>query len=239
MSDQKWGVIMIVAICDDDKQDVRLLRDIITSFDENIQINQFYSGESLLSAVESAHTYDLVFLDIQMTGINGFKTAKKLQTRENSPLIVFVTQSNQYVFLGYGIVWRYVMKPIQKKTIHKCLFDAQRELAPQTLMIHTVEGVQIINVKNILYLEIYKKHGAVHTMDSVYHFNSSLAEQEQKLPAGMFCRPHNSYLVNLTKIKGVSPDHKHIIMQNGDLISLSRNKKEAFYNCLTKYHLKA
>jgi DNA-binding LytR/AlgR family response regulator len=227
---------MNVTICDDDRQDVRLLRDIILSFDSDIQVHPFYSGESLLSAFESVHVCDLVFLDIKMAGINGFETAQRLRAREHPPLIVFVTQSDQYVFRGYGTVWRYIMKPVEEETIRKCLFEARQELAPQTLMFHTLEGIQAINVKTILYLEIYKKHGSIHTMDTVYHFNSSLTEQEQRLPLGMFCRPHHSYLVNLGKVKGVSPDHAHVLMQNGDLISLSRKKKDEFYNCLTKYH---
>jgi DNA-binding LytR/AlgR family response regulator len=233
---QKRALCMNVTICDDDRQDVRLLRNSIQSFDSDIQVHSFYSGESLLSAFESAHACDLVFLDVKMAGINGFETAQRLQELEHPPLIAFVTQSSQYVFRGYGIIWRYLMKPVDEDTIHRYLLEAQQELAPQTLVIHTVEGVQAINIKTILYLEIYQKHGAMHTADAVYHFNSSLTEQEQKLPPGMFYRPHHSYLVNLNKVKGVSPDHTRIIMRNGASIPLSRKKKEEFYNCLTKYH---
>jgi DNA-binding LytR/AlgR family response regulator len=229
---------MIVAICDDDKQDARLLRDCIMSFDSNIQISQFSSGEALLSAVEVPRVFDLVFLDIHMPGMNGFEVAKRLRTQEHAPLVVLVTRFNRYVFRGYRTVWGYIMKPINEKIIHQHLLEAQLELAPQTIIFDTLEGTQVINAKDILYLEIYQKRGALHTTDSLYHFNTSLAEQEKKLPSGMFFRPHNSYLVNLGKVKSVTEDYKHIIMQNGDEIALSHKKKKEFYSCLLKFHMK-
>lgn len=108
---------MNIAICDDDEYIVNELYKHIESFFSNknyeIIIQKFYNGEALL---DSKTHFDLLFIDIEMPGINGLYTCKKLLEDKNVFLIFIITAFQYYLDDAMELnVYRYILKPIDKK----------------------------------------------------------------------------------------------------------------------------
>ena len=94
------------------------------------QIYEFSSGEGLLGWIEK-HTgeVDLVFLDIEMGGMNGMEAAKALRAQSDTLQLVFVTGYTDFVFDGYSVgALGYVMKPPQAGQISGISFTPLRVL---------------------------------------------------------------------------------------------------------------
>ncbi|MDR1060637.1 MAG: LytTR family DNA-binding domain-containing protein [Clostridiales bacterium] len=230
---------MRTAICDDNSADAELLKKHAGYFDQSIKPKLFSSGEDLLAAIEAGQRFDVIFLDIKMGRLSGFDVARRLQGQPKKPLIIFVTESDEYVYRGYKVAWRYVRKPIQEHVICQCLAEARQTLAAEKIVIQTNQGRQILFMNDILYLDIIGRDVAIHTLSQTYHIKSRLFEQEELFPAGMFFKSHKSCLVNLNRIQSVTPDNAQIIVEGGDAIPLSRKRKEAFFVSLKNYHFRS
>lgn len=98
---------MRIAICDDEKYYQNYLAQNIETYlnQKSISFNiQFYqSGEELLNQSEIHLLYDVIFLDINMQGIDGIQTAKRIREQSTSTIIVFVTAYVSYALEGYSV----------------------------------------------------------------------------------------------------------------------------------------
>lgn len=81
----------------------------------------------LLSEAE-VNPFDLVILDIEMPGINGYAAAVRLRSMQRKPLVIFLTNNMAYTLRGYGVAFRYLTKPIQPELLHFVLDAAIREI---------------------------------------------------------------------------------------------------------------
>jgi DNA-binding LytR/AlgR family response regulator len=231
---------MMVAICDDEMSDAKTLKNYVESYGgRNIVLNIFNSGKSLLEAVRSGRSFDLIFLDIVMDELNGYEAAKYLSSRGSQSLIVFVTETMKYFTAGYEFAIGYTQKPIEEKKIHAFLYKAQKHYEPKKVLIKTEDDEIMVRVQDILYYEITGRNVTLHTLKGEYQFKSSLKDQIEHLPLDMFFQPHHSYLINLDKIIGVSKTNQTITLQGGASIPISRKRKDLFYNSLAKYHFLA
>jgi two-component system, LytTR family, response regulator len=91
-------------------------------------IGQCSNGREALAAIAELHP-DLIFLDIQMPGLNGFDVVRALQT-EQMPLIVFVTAFNEYALDAFDVhAVDYVLKPVDEERLSKTIDRVKRQLA--------------------------------------------------------------------------------------------------------------
>ncbi len=82
------------------------------------------NGQEALAAV-AEHSPDLLFLDIQMPGIDGFEVVRKLQT-DNMPMVIFVTAFDEYAVDAFKIhAVDYVLKPIDDDRLHEAIERAR------------------------------------------------------------------------------------------------------------------
>lgn len=73
---ERKGEMIRIAVCDDEKESVRQLKDMILSVGISDRVDCYESGEKL---TEEEQSYDIIFLDIDMEGMNGIETAKLLR----------------------------------------------------------------------------------------------------------------------------------------------------------------
>ena len=110
---QKEGEVLIsIAIVDDEK----VIREQIKFFVEKKQtesvIDTYSSGEELLMADRD---YDIIFLDIQMDGMNGIDTARALRQKTEDTVLIFITGVKEYVFDAFDVAaFHYLIKPIEE-----------------------------------------------------------------------------------------------------------------------------
>lgn len=152
---------MKIAICDDEKEIRESLRKILEEYKEPFeQIDLYTSGEELL---EYDRNYDLLFLDIDMKGINGIETARKIRLKDKKIKIVYVTAYKEYASQAFSVhAFGYLLKPIKKEKIYRQIQDAlsYEEETPKEIPIlefMTLEGRVRIPCDTIYYFEFFNR----------------------------------------------------------------------------------
>lgn len=210
-----------IAICDDEtsaRDALRIqLEQILIEESEEI-IYEFSSGNNAASWLEKhPGEIDLLFLDVEMKGLNGMETAEKIRTYNNSLLIVFVTGYSDYVFDGYRVgALDYIMKPVSAQKlqdlIHRVRVKLDSETA-QTFTIKTIDGTWRFRLCDILYFYSDKRKVTLVTANGEYPFYAKLDDIATQL-ASCFVRIHQRYLIN-----PMSVDYLH-----GDFVTLGNTK---------------
>ena len=172
---------------------------------------------SPLEALEflQRESVDLLFLDIQMPGLTGTQFLRSL---ENPPMVIFTTAFEQYALEGFELsVTDYLMKPIpferflkavnkayqQSKLRKSSAGDASLNGEGEFFFVHSEYREIKIFFKDILYVEGLKDYVKLFTTTQSPPILTrlNLKAIESKLPARLFCRIHNSFIVALAKIE--------------------------------------
>ncbi len=197
--------------------------------------------------------FEILFLDIQMPGLTGFQLLKKLEVIDFE--IVFITAYDQYALDAFKVnASNYLLKPIDENTLLKAIdkikklkqteqdeisellnkINTEQDLNNYRISIPFSDGLEFINVMNILYCKSESNYTHIYLFDNTKRLVSKTMKSiESKLPKALFYRAHNSYLVNLKFVKKYHrKDGSYLEMINGDEIRLSRNKKDKILDLL-------
>ena len=202
---------MLICICDDEK---KLRKSLRTTVETELQlsgisyeINESESGEDLLGSLGSSEP-DILFLDIEMPGLSGMETARKLREKCTRTVIIFVTAYPDYVFQGYEVrAFHYILKPYREEKIREVLrmaLDETERLADRYFLIEQKNRSLKIPLKNILYFKSDRKKISAVMINGTEEFYGKLSDIENDLP-DHFIRIHNRYLANLMQITDLGP----------------------------------
>lgn len=216
--------------------DEQLARDELAFLLKNAgDINVLAQGKNGLEAVNliKEHAPDLVFLDVQMPGLDGFGVIKRLLDRKIPlPKIVFATAFDQYAVKAFEVnAVDYLLKPFDKKRVSQAVQRARTQQgaevlpaekidnlvrmlqAPKTqsskILLKAVGRMFLVDQKDICYASI--EDGVITvvtagTSGMEGHSNCrTLEELFESLDSSMFWRAHRSYLVNINRIREVVP----------------------------------
>ncbi|QTE71685.1 response regulator transcription factor [Clostridiales bacterium FE2011] len=216
---------MNIAICDDNPEDRSQLRDMLTPYNakEKLNIKEFSSGEELIMSNEEKFIWDIVFLDIEMEGITGIETGKKLRKLRRDVIVIFVTSHINYVSDAFRQnAFQFLVKPVQDKEFRK---DFERALRlwrnrHKQYVIKSGDKTYVIKYSDILYLEAYHRHIKVHTEKTDYECIGKLNDEYQKLKPYGFVQCHQGYIVNMGLISGFSKTE--VTMSDGSEVPISR-----------------
>lgn len=222
---------MRVAVCDDEQDDLNQIIAAVSAYGM-LKIFGFANSKDLLDAVERT-SFDLVILDIEMPGMNGYDAAVKLRSMARQPLIIFLTNSVAYTLRGYGVSFRYLTKPINREQIYSALDSAIREIQANRFMFQVDGTSRVVPMDEIYYLEVFNHHTILHTMDQSFTFRATLKEILAQLPSGYFGVPHQSYVVSFYHIQTATGTE--IQLTNGAVIPMSRRKKLEFERQFHQY----
>lgn len=225
---------MQIAICDDETNEIEQIQGLLLQYDPPHQFtNTYFScAADLLKAVES-QTFDLILMDIEMENISGFEAAQQLIQQSHPPLIIFITKSPAYSVRGYGIAFRYLVKPVVWDEFRDALDAALLEYTTNRLSFNFGECSFALPIQSILYIESYNHTTIVHTVEQQYTIRTTLSKLTSKLPRSHFVSPQKSYLVNMNYILSSTPTE--IKLTNGDIIPLSRRKRMEFDICFNEF----
>lgn len=220
------------AVIVDDEQ---LARDELAYLLKNADdVNVVAQGKNGLEAVNliKEHNPDLVFLDVQMPGLDGFGVIKKLIDRKIPlPKIVFATAFDQYAVKAFEVnAVDYLLKPFDKKRVAQSLQRARSQQGAEGLpgekidalvrmlqtpkqtskiLLKAVGRMFLVDQREICYASIEDGVITVVTAGASGmegHSNCrTLEELLASLDSGLFWRAHRSYLVNINRIREVVP----------------------------------
>ncbi len=225
---------MHLAICDDEPAELKSMADFWKKYDpaQKFEFSCFSSAAELLAASKT-QSFNIILLDIEMAGKTGFEAAQELSAQERPPLIIFATKSSSYSIRGYGLAFRYLLKPLSWADFRDALDAALAEYESNRLMLNLSDRQTAIRFEEILYLETYDHLTIVHTLKNDYTIRVSLSELTSRLPRNCFVSPQKSYLVNMHYISSVYP--RNLLLTNGTSIPISRRKRAEFDAALNDF----
>lgn len=227
-----------IAICDDEKYMSDKIKAMTSDFfhrkNMEIEILQFSSGKKLL---EYGQAIDILFLDIQMDGINGMETARKLRGRKFKGFLIFITVLKEMVFQSIEVqAYDYLVKPIEEKRFGKMmerLLSSMRNAAEENLLVQRGYESSIIAFDDIVFCEVIDRKVYLHLASSeVVDFYERIENLETKLDSNFF-RCHRSFLINLKYLKSYKNGIAY--MENGTEIPVSRLRSKEFSNVILQY----
>lgn len=223
---------MRIIICDDDLNFTNTLRNAICTYFKKArnyipEISIYSSGIDLLKDNKSK---DIVFLDVEMPGLDGINTGAQLKHENNKCIIIMITSYSEYLDDAMRInVFRYLSKPLSTQRLYRNLDDALLAYNAQqdTNIVFELKSETVLcNTSSILYIEMEKKKLNIHTNSKIYSFYGSINEYEKLLPKSLFYRSHKSYIVNLSHVVEFTQDT--ICLDNGQSAYLSKRKHSDF-----------
>lgn len=213
-----------VCIIDDEAPARRELKFLLGQIDDVEICCEAGSGTAGLKKIRE-HSPDVVFLDINMPGLNGLELSQILADLPTQPLIVFATAYEQYALQAFDVnAFDYILKPFELHRLQKTLAKIRRSMGqaaarsaadtPQTsldtcrvLKIPAYKNDRIIPLapEKILCARAAEGDVVIQTYDGQYLTKSTLNDLEQKLAPCGFIRTHRSSLVNMQHIAEIIP----------------------------------
>lgn len=228
---------MRFAVCDDEVELRRSISDNIKLFSPGAVITGFSSGVELIASPDS---FDIIFLDIGMDGIDGMQTARELRKRGCSSAIIFVTAFEDRVFDAFDVgAFNFLVKPVSAEKFSEVLQKAieSRETPPPTeshdryIAIKTGGLNTKLALSEIMYSEVFDRTLILHTASGKVEYRGKLSEFE-KCTDDSFFRTHRSYLINLRYL--ASYTSSQVTLDNGDKVILAKKR----YSELVKAYMR-
>lgn len=223
-----------VAVCDDDKRITETVSTMIGGWNSEVQVRSFRSGEELL---KDYRPYQAVFLDIDMKGMNGIETGKKIREIDKTVKIIYLTAYRDYVAGAFRVhAFQYLLKPVKEKEVHQVLkdiFEYGQPMGYEALDFQTGKGLLCLPTDEIYYFEYRERKVQIVTKDEVYSMQERISNIEKRMKSYGFSMPHQSFVVNMLHVKNVSTGR--ILLDNGTEIPLAQKKQKVWKQELLSY----
>ena len=228
-------LMLRIAICDDETAARDALRFQLEKIIDDETEEIVYEFSSGVNAEKWLRKYpgqiDLLFLDVEMNGMNGMETAEKIRAFDENLLIIFVTGYQDYVFDGYRVgALDYIMKPVgvqRLREVHDRVKHILKERMQKTFIVKNSDGVYRFQYDDIFYFYSDRRLVNLVTVRGIYPFYEKLDVLEEKL-GNSFVRIHQRYLVNGKKVLHIGRTSLDILGQDRQLqtLPISRALKE-------------
>ena len=196
----------------------------------DVAFDFFMSGEEFLPMIEQHFHYDIIFLDIEMPGIDGISVCRRIREISEDALVVFISNKEALVFQTFEVQpFRFIRKSelneMVLSLIEAILSELDRRKPKLIKIVEPVGGdVYSFDVRKIIYIEAQRKECAIVTESGMTTIKSKLMTLESALEGESFIKPHRSFLVNMSAITKIQKDS--VLLKNGHEIPLSRNMRE-------------
>lgn len=234
-------------IVDDEPEARRRLARLLAPFAERIEV----IGEAVdgLSAVDQIQKLDpdVVFLDIEMPGLDGFGVLDSLST-EDWPIVIFTTAYGHYAIRAFEVhALDYLLKPVTQKRLSDCL-DRLDQTSPgaytrrlegarrdqrklDRLLVRSGQKMVVVNVSDVIAFESEDRLVFARTAASRYVLNITMKELEERLDPEVFCRVHKQAIVQLSfakELHSMAGGHYLLRLSDGSDVQIGRNYAREF-----------
>ena len=233
MRQAEWKVLIV----DDEPAARRGVRQLLAAFPEFGVAGECRNGAEALAALE-ALTPDVVFLDIQMPGIDGFEVIRR-RTVERMPEVVFLTAYDQFALRAFEAeALDYLVKPVSEarfaatmNRLMKRLRSSATATRDDNIVVTTSRGATVLNVGEIDWIEAAGNYAQLWVGRRSYFLRESLQLLEERVRNHGFIRAHRRALVRLDGVRELIRDHAGAlvaVLGCGARIPVSRRRSAAF-----------
>lgn len=176
------------------------------------------SGTEAICLVEK-HKPDAAFLNIKLAPeerLSGIAVAKKMLELNPDMFFVFITEYPQYAIDSFVVhPYDYILKPVKKIRIEETINNLAQEVKKkniaiknlQKINIKTKEGIYIIRLDDIIFIEKQNRLNIIHTRTNIYEVHQTLRALMEKLGPN-FLRVHQSFIANINRISNIRETSK-------------------------------
>ncbi|HEY1046923.1 MAG TPA: LytTR family DNA-binding domain-containing protein [Bacteroidia bacterium] len=220
---------MIKAIAiDDEPLALRIIQSLCNVSDDVQLVSTFTATNSALTFLKD-NEIDLMFVDIQMPGINGMEWVKSL---ENRPMVVFTSAFAEYAVDGFNVdAVDYLLKPISQERFLQALLKvknfmkaSEQNANENEVFVKSGHNRVRIEINQITYIEGYDDYLKIHRNNlGPVVVRMTMKKMLELLPDGKFIRIHKSFIVPLDQLDKIST---HYVQVKGKDIPIGKTYKE-------------
>jgi two-component system LytT family response regulator len=224
-----------VLIADDEPAARRGVRQLLAAYPEFAVAGEARNGTEVLASLDTLRP-DLLFLDVQMPGGDGFDVIRR-RTPDRMPVVVFLTAYDQFAVRAFEAqALDYLVKPVTEarfaatmKRVVKTLRSTP-EPPGQPIVVTTAKGATVLRVRDIDWIESADNYARIWTGGRSYLLRESMRELEQRIGNRGFVRAHRRALVRVAAVKEVTPNGGGLVavLGSGATIPVSRRLRAAF-----------
>lgn len=231
-----------VAVCDDENAICSYIENIVLEFNkttnERMEVDVFYSGESLYSEIQMGTSYDLIFLDIELRSISGIDIGRKIrdEIKNETVLIVYMSGKDSYAMDLFEVrPMNFLIKPIQPGKILKVLKKGLELTTNLSNVFCYKQGRKIVRkaIKEIIYFESMDRQIRMVTLDGDEIFYGTLKEVGEQVEKYNFISCHKSYLINYRHVAEFQ--YEQLTMINKEVIPISQPQRKFVREHQIKY----
>lgn len=245
-------------VVDDERIARQRLRRLIATQPDFELVAECESGEQALDVL-GERSVDLIFLDIQMAEMDGFRLLEQTPDGRR-PLVVFVTAHSEHALRAFeSQALDYLLKPFDRERFNRCLQRVREQVQYQrksdtqvpvdTLMrvlesikpkadrfaIRSSGKVSFINTEDIDWIEAADNYVILHVASETHILRETMNALETRLDSSRFIRVHRSKMVNIDRIKELQPwfhGEYVIVLNDGTSVTLSRGYRDKVLSLL-------
>ena len=239
-------------IVDDEPKAIQSLTWELENFSNDIEVVETFTNPEKAITYLKTHTPDCLFLDINMPTMDGFQFLDCINHKDYA--VIITTAYNEYALKALkNEAIDYLLKPIDsddlKETIAKIkkfytnnisiakveevLLNFNASLKHQKVILNTDGKLVFLNIDDILYIESDGNYSTFFmTKNQKMVVTKKIKEIDAILPENYFFRIHNSYIINLNKIKEFVKNEAYVVMESNEKIPVARQRKSDFLNKL-------
>lgn len=234
-----------IIIIDDEAAGRQLIREYLEDFPDMIVIGEANNGVDAIRLIREFKP-DLIFLDIQMPGLNGFDVLTRL---DEMPLVIFSTAYDKYALKAFEVhALDYLLKPYTRDrfsiAVQKALNSLQNNLNsvqslteslltpessyPEKILVQIGAKLVTVDLAEVIWIDAEGDYSKLITSKQRYLSNYGLGALEKKLDPRRFIRVHRSAIINLAFVQEIQKQISSydVILQNGDVVRVSRGYME-------------
>lgn len=222
-----------IGICDDEMEFCTEIEGFVHEYAEKeeitVETEVFTSGEEFFEAINDEKTFDLLFLDIELGGIDGVEVGRRLREKvENEAMqIIYVSSKESYAMQLFQIrPFDFLTKPVNMEKISKVMSEYKRLFIDRNIFFtyHVGKSTYRISENDILYFQCEGKKIHVITTKDNREYYGKMTDVEKQISMNKFCVVHKSYIVNINYVSEFCPDE--VVMCNGIRIPISQSMRK-------------
>lgn len=240
---------MKAILVDDEKTSCETLKVLLEEFCQNVEVKETCQTIDAAVVAIAKHKPDVVFLDINMKGENGFDLLSKIKDIDFE--IVFATAYSEYAIKAFKFsAIDYLLKPIDVEDLRQAVAKVEKRKVPANafkynhllenlksanernfkLALPSLNGLTFIRVSEINYCEADSNYTVFYMLDGrKLTVSTTLKEYDELLSPHRFFRIHHSYLINLDAAKQyIRGEGGQVVMANDVTLDVSKRRKEDF-----------